>query len=102
MMIIDLSLYLYDDEDQCIYQCTIYILIGDGYALENKFDFAQHMYEAQIMWIRSRPSIDIKALAICHGRMGKMFLKLDKFNRAIVEFDRQLSLGNEIDDKPGE
>ena len=60
------------------------------------------MYEAQIMWIRSRPSIDIKALAICHGRMGKMFLKLDKFNRAIVEFDRQLSLGNEIDDKPGE
>ena len=82
--------------------CIVYQHIGDGYAQENKFEFAQHMYEAQIMWIRCRPSIDIKALAICHGRMGKMFLKLDKFNRAIVEFDRQLSLGNEIDDKPGE
>ena len=76
-------------------------MVGDGYAQENKFAFAQDMYEAQIMWIRSRPIIDIKALAICHGRMGKMFLQLEKFNRAIVEFDRQLSLGNEIDDKPG-
>ena len=54
------------------------------------------------MWIRSRPSTDIKALAICHGRLGKMFLKLGKNNRAIVEFDRQLSLAREVGDKPEE
>ena len=41
----------------------------------------------------------IKLLAICHGRQGKMYLRMEKFNRAIVEFDRQLSLANEIDDK---
>jgi len=41
-----------------------------------QFDLAKHNYEAQIMWIRSRPRIDIKALAICHGRLGKMFLNL--------------------------
>lgn len=75
---------------------------GDGYAKLNKFDQAKHMYEAQIMWIRSRPSTDIKTLAICHGRLGRMFLKLGKQNRAIVEFDRQLSLAREISDKPEE
>jgi tetratricopeptide (TPR) repeat protein len=75
---------------------------GDGYARLNKFDLAKQMYEAQILWIRSRPKLDIKTLAICHGRLGKMFLNLGKKNRAIVEFDRQLSLAKEIEDKPEE
>ena len=72
---------------------------GDGYALDNKFESAKHMYDAQIIFLRSKPSIDIKMLSICHGRLGKMFLKLGKKNRAIVEFDRQLSLAKEIDDE---
>jgi tetratricopeptide (TPR) repeat protein len=73
---------------------------GDGYAKMNKFNLARDMYEAQVMWIRSRPQTDIKLLAICHGRLGKMFLNLGKQNRAIVEFDRQLSLAKEVSDKP--
>lgn len=76
---------------------------GDGYAMENKFSLAQHNYEAQIWSLRAQPrGVDIKLLAICHGRLGKMFLQLGKTNRAIVEFDRQLSLAREISDKAEE
>jgi hypothetical protein len=98
-----------------------YLLEGDGYAQEKKFELAKKMYEAQIILLRScsksnikkttkknvvmRSSdidIDVKMLAICHGRLGKMFLTLGEKNRAIVEFDRQLSLAREIEDKAEE
>lgn len=94
---------------------------GDGYAQENKFELAAGLYEAQIMLLRSTArsnaarnagkkgsarqktgGVDIKALAICHGRLGKMFAKLGNASRAIVEFDRQLSLAREIQDKAEE
>jgi tetratricopeptide (TPR) repeat protein len=41
---------------------------------------------------------EIKLLALCHGRLGKVFLRLGKAARSIVEFDRQLSLAIEIGD----
>ena len=34
------------------------------------------------------------------GRLGRMFMLQGKYDRGIVEFDRQLSLAREIDDKP--
>lgn len=80
---------------------------GDGYAMESKFDLATQCYEAQITLIRSKQLVSepqqrqqaIKALAICHGRLGRMFSKLGHASRAVVEFDRQLSLAKEIGDK---
>ena len=45
---------------------------------------------------------EIKLLALCHGRLGKVYLSLTKASRAIVEFDRQLSLGSEIGDQAEE
>lgn len=79
-----------------------YLYEGDGYAMESKFPLALQMYETQVLFLRSRPTIDIKLLALCHGRLGKMFLQMDKHNRAIVEFDRQLSLAKEVDDRAEE
>lgn len=76
-----------------------FIYEGDGYAMVGQFNLARSMYESQIMFLRSRPAVDIKLLAICHGRLGKMFLKEGKNDRAIIDFDRQLSLAKEIDDK---
>lgn len=97
-----------------------FLLEGDGCAQENKFDRAKQLYDAQIISIRARTvvSIDskrktvslvtrnpqltpkeIKLLAVCHGRLGKVFLSLSKPSRAIIEFDRQLSLGQEISDQ---
>ena len=73
---------------------------GDGYASEGKFILAYASYDAQVIFLRSKPKLDIKLLSITHGRLGKMFLLQGKFDRAIVEFDRQLSLAREIDDKP--
>jgi len=95
-----------------------FLLEGDGYAKESKFELAKQMYDAQVIAIRARtqagiskgrrPALvsrnpqltgkEIKLLGLCHGRLGKMFLSLSKASRAIVEFDRQLSLGLEIDD----
>ena len=72
---------------------------GDGYVKEGRFDLALSMYDAQIIWLRSKPTFDIKLLAICHGRLGRMFLHIGNFARAVVEFDRQLSLAREIQDK---
>ena len=71
---------------------------GDGYIKLNKFELAQNMYEAQIIWLRSKPKFDIKSLSLCHSRLGHLFLLINKNNRAIVEYDRQLSLGIEIND----
>ncbi len=60
----------------CIISSTPMLFVLFFCCLALQFDLAQHMYEAQIMWIRSRPRVDIKTLAICHGRLGKMFLNL--------------------------
>jgi len=75
---------------------------ADGLAGEGKFDMAYSTYEMQIVSLRTQPDgkLDIKLLAITHGRLGKMFLLQSKFDRAIVEFGRQLSLADEVDDKP--
>lgn len=37
--------------------------------------------------------------AICYGRLGRLFFKQEKFDRAIVEYDRQLSLAIECGDE---
>jgi hypothetical protein len=84
---------------------------GDGMTRAAKFDAAKGLYEAQIISIRSRsiPSDfilgrrvmtpdDIKLLAFTHGRLGKLFALQNKLDRCLVEFDRQLSLAEEIDD----
>jgi WD40 repeat protein len=72
---------------------------GDGYCNENKFSYALNCYEAQIITIRATLPVNVKLLAVCHGRLGKLYLKQEKYDRAIVEYDRQMSLANEIDDK---
>ena len=73
---------------------------ADGYTMEGNFAMAYSTYESQIIYLRSKPKLDIKLLAIVHGRLGKMFLLQSKYDRAIVEFGRQQSLAAEIDDKP--
>ena len=77
-----------------------YLYEGDGYASLGNFVMALQMYEAQIVYLRSKPIVNIKFLAITHGHMGKMFMKQSRYDRAIVDFDRQLSLAKEINDKP--
>lgn len=72
---------------------------GDGYAMIGQFKLSLSLYEAQVMYLRSQPRSDIKKLAMCHGRLGKMFLKEGRYDRAIIEFDRQLSLAKEIADE---
>jgi len=97
-----------------------FLLEGDGCAQENKFERAKQLYDAQIISIRARTIVskgskrkavsivtrnpqltakEIKLLAVCHGRLGKVYLSLSKPSRAIIEFDRQLSLGKEISDQ---
>eukprot|EP01041_Mallomonas_annulata_P015298 gene15298-32402_t len=75
---------------------------ADGLAIMNKFDRAYSLYEAQIISLRSEKVKDVKILSVCHGRLGRLFLREDRFDRAIVEFDRQMSLAKEIDDKAEE
>lgn len=75
-----------------------YLFEADGMAMENKFFQAAQLYETQIMYLRSMSKVNIKFLAIAYGRVGKLFLRSERFDRAIVEFDRQLSLAKEIDD----
>ena len=72
---------------------------ADGFTAANKFDRAYDLYEAQIISLRSEGTVDVKMLAVCYGRLGRLFLRKEKFDRAIVEFDRQMSLAKEIDDK---
>ena len=77
-----------------------YLYEADGYALEGNFTLAHSTYDNQIIYLRSKPKLNIKLLAITHGHYGKMCLREGKFDRAIVEFGRQLSLAREIDDRP--
>ena len=77
-----------------------YLFEGDGYTDSNKFEAAKLAYENQIMLLRSCPLMNLKLLSICHGRLGRMFLAQNRFDRAIVDFDRQLSLAKEINDEP--
>ena len=76
-----------------------FLFEGDGYAINRKYKQAEDCYEAQIISIRSRVPLNIKHLAMCHGRLGKLYLRMERFDRAIVDFDRQMSLANEIGDK---
>lgn len=87
-----------------LYEKNLKILYeGDLYFHENKYALAIQMYETQIIMIRSKKPIDIKGLSLCHGRLGHVFLQYDhQYQRAIVEFDRQLSLAREIMDKSEE
>lgn len=74
---------------------------ANGYVKENKFALARDLYEGQIISLRCRAigPQEIKLLALCHGKLGQMFLKLSEANRALIEFDRQLSLAKEVEDK---
>jgi WD40 repeat protein len=100
---------------------------GDGYVENRQYLQAERCYDAQIILLRSTSSLSsvtstsrhtsgvggtsggtsgssksnstIKYLAMCHGRLGKLYLRQEKYDRAIVEYDRQMSLGNEINDK---
>ena len=76
-----------------------FLFEGDGLMMDNKYAQAENCYDAQIITLRSRLPVNIKYLAICHGRLGKLFLKMERWDRAIVDFDRQMSLANEIGDK---
>lgn len=76
-----------------------FLFEGDGYTVANQFPQAESCYDAQIIYLRSRKPLNIKYLAMCHGRLGKLFLRQERYDRAIVEYDRQMSLGNEINDK---
>jgi WD40 repeat protein len=78
---------------------------ADGYVSLGKFDLAYRMYEAQIIYIRAMQpltSMQIRQLSMVHGRQGRMFAMMEKFDRAILEFDRQLSLAREVEDKAEE
>lgn len=76
-----------------------FLFEGDGLVSDNKFPQAEDCYDAQIITLRSRVPVNVKYLAICHGRLGKLFLRMERWDRAIVDFDRQMSLANEIGDK---
>ena len=76
-----------------------FVYEADALALTNKFEPAKNLYETQIWKLRSEFPVNIKLLAVCYGRLGKLWLRAERYDRAIVEFDRQLSLANEIDDK---
>ena len=52
------------------------------------------------MLIRANPTLNLKLLSLCHGRLGRLFLAMGKFDRGLVDFSRQLSLAKEIDDEP--
>ena len=54
---------------------------GDGLAEMGKSKQAAELYEAQIIILRSQPDLNIKALAMTHNRLGKLFLKLERFER---------------------
>jgi tetratricopeptide (TPR) repeat protein len=75
-----------------------YLFEADGMAAQNKFDLAGELYETQIMFLRSMPNVNVKFLSITYGHKGKMYLRSERFDRAIIEFDRQLSLAKEISD----
>ena len=76
-----------------------YVYEADALVITNKFELAKNLYETQIWALRSQAPVKIKLLAMCYGRLGKLFLRQERFDRAIVEFDRQLSLAREIEDK---
>lgn len=106
------------------YQGVHILYEANAMAEENKFELAARLYEAQIISIRSKAARayeqlprqlkskmfrgnilagqDIKVLSICHGKLGQMFVKMGEIPRGIVEFDRQLSLAREINDKSEE
>jgi hypothetical protein len=69
-----------------------YLYEADGLAYLNKFEEAKNLYEIQIWALRASTPVDVKLLAISYGRLGRLFLRQERFDRAIVEFDRQLSL----------
>jgi tetratricopeptide (TPR) repeat protein len=71
---------------------------ADSLTLVNKFQQAYHLYESQIIYLRSETNVNIKLLSLCYGRLGKLFLREEKYDRAIVEFDHQMSLSKEISD----
>jgi tetratricopeptide (TPR) repeat protein len=75
-----------------------YLFEADGMAAQNKFDLAGELYETQIIYLRSMPQVNVKFLSITYGHKGKMYLRSERFDRAIIEFDRQLSLAKEISD----
>jgi hypothetical protein len=54
---------------------------GDGLVAMGKIDRAAELYEAQIVILRSSVELDIKALALTHNRLGKLFLRRERFER---------------------
>ena len=79
-----------------------FLFEADAYALAHKFENALRLYEAQIITLRSEKTKDVKMLSLCYGRLGKLFLQEERYDRAILEYDHQLSLAREINDKPEE
>ena len=77
-----------------------YVYEAEGYANVGNFFMALSLFETQIISLRSKSSLNIKLLAVVHGKMAHMFLKQGRYDRALVDFDRQLSLANEINDQP--
>lgn len=69
-----------------------YLYEADSLTYINKFEEAKTLYEIQIWALRASIPVDVKLLAISYGRLGRLFLRQERFDRAIVEFDRQLSL----------
>lgn len=42
---------------------------ADGYTAAGKYDMARNLYEAQVVYLRAAPILNIKLLSICHGTM---------------------------------
>ena len=55
---------------------------GDGYAAANMFEAARTAYENQIWSLRSKPRVDVKMLAVCHGRLGRMFMEYKRYGKS--------------------
>ena len=51
-----------------------YLYEGDGYVASSKFEAARRAYENQIVLIRANPTLNLKLLSLCHGRLGRLFL----------------------------
>ena len=53
-----------------------YLYEADAYVVGGNFSLACTVYEMQIIYLRSRPRLDIKMLAVTHGRMGKVRVRV--------------------------
>lgn len=91
---------------------------ADSFRVNKNYKRSLELYQEQIKWIHANSHLfdeeskkseskeeslvlfsKIKYLSICYGRLGQLFHEIHEYNRSIIEYDRQVSLAREIQDK---